>query len=77
MNIERPDVSLNLCLAPAKKYGRVKLEEESEMREGTGLVRGGASPNLEFGRGTGTGVVESTHSDWEDKWPLLAIPSAF
>ena len=41
---ERPDLSWSLCLAPAKKNGRVEREEELEMREGTGLRRGGASP---------------------------------
>ena len=49
MYMERPDASWRLCLAPAKKYGGAKLEEELEMREGTGLRRGGASPDLEFG----------------------------
>ena len=44
MYMERPDLSWSLCLAPAKKNGRVELEEELEMREGTGLRRGGASP---------------------------------
>ena len=73
---ERPNASWSLCLAPAKKYTGAKPEEESEMREGTGLRRGGASPHLEFGRGTGIGVVESTHLDWEGKWPLFAIASA-
>ena len=54
MNTERPNLSWNLCLAPAKKNGGAELEEESEMREGTGLRRGGASPCQEFGGGTGT-----------------------
>ena len=76
MNTESPDASWNLCLAPAKKYGRAKPEEELEMREGTGLRRGGASPNQEFGRGTGIAVAESARSDWEDKQPLFAIASA-
>ena len=44
MNTERPDLSWNLCLAPAKKNGGVELEEESEMREGTGLMRAEVSP---------------------------------
>ena len=44
MYMESPDLSWRLCLVPAKKNGRVKLEEESEMREGTGLMREGASP---------------------------------
>ena len=57
MNTERPDLSWNLCLAPAKKYGGVELAEESEMREGTGLRREEASPCLEFGRGIGTGAA--------------------
>ena len=76
MYMERPDASWSLCLAPAKKNGGAKPEEESEMREGTGLRRGGASPDLEFGGGTGIGAVQSTHSDWEDKQPLSAIASA-
>ena len=35
MYMERPSQSWNLCLAPAKKNGRFKLEE-LEMREGIG-----------------------------------------
>ena len=77
MNTERPDASWSLCLAPAKKYSGAKLEEESEMREGTGLRRGAPSPNQEFGGGIGIGAVPLTHLDSEDEWPLLAIPSAF
>ena len=34
MYTERPNLSWNLDLVPVKKYGRVKLVEESEMREG-------------------------------------------
>ena len=44
MNMERPDLSWNPCLAPAKKNGGVEPAEESKMREGTGLMRAGASP---------------------------------
>ena len=44
MYTERPDLSWNLCLAPARKYGGVEPAEESEMREGTGLRREEASP---------------------------------
>ena len=44
MYTERPDLSWNLSLAPAKKNGGVELTEESEMREGTGLMRVEASP---------------------------------
>ena len=43
MYTERPNLSWSLCLAPTKNGG-VEPEEESEMREGTGLMRGGASP---------------------------------
>ena len=57
MYTERPDLSWNLCLVPAKKNGGVKPAEESEMREGTGLMREGASPCLEFGGGTGIGAA--------------------
>ena len=57
MNMERPGLSWNLCLAPAKKNGGVKPTEELEMREGTGLMREEASPCLEFGGGTGTRVA--------------------
>ena len=52
MYTERPDLSWNLDLAPAKKYGGVEPAEESEMREGTGLRREEASPCWEFGGGT-------------------------
>ena len=44
MYTERPDLSWNLCLGPAKKYGEAEPVEESEMREGTGLMREEASP---------------------------------
>ena len=54
MYTERPDLSWTLNLAPAKKNGGVELAEELEMREGTGLMREGASPCLEFGGGIGT-----------------------
>ena len=57
MYTERPDLSWNLCLAPAKKYSGVEPAEESEMREGTGLRREEASPCLEFGGGTGIGAA--------------------
>ena len=76
MNMERPDVSWNLCLAPAK-YGGAEPEEELEMREGTGLRRGAASPDREFGREIGIGGVPPTCLDSEDEWPLLANVSAF
>ena len=56
MNTERPDASWSLCLAPAKEYGGAEPEEELEMREGTGVRKGGASPDQEFGRGIGIGV---------------------
>ena len=48
MYTERPDLSWNLDLAPAKKYGGVEPAEESEMREGTGLMREEASPLLNW-----------------------------
>ena len=73
---ERPDLSWSLYLAPAKKNGGVELEEGLEMREGTGLRRGGASPCREFGGGTG---IEGAQLDWMDsevKPPLSAITSA-
>ena len=54
MYTERPNLSWNLCLAPAKKNGGVDPVEESERREGTGLMMEEASPCLEFGGGTGT-----------------------
>ena len=57
MYTERPNLSWNLCLAPAKRNGGDEPAEESEMKEGTGLRREGASPCLEFGGGTGTGVA--------------------
>ena len=44
MYTERPDLSWNLDLVPAKKYGGVEPAEELEMREGTGLMKEEASP---------------------------------
>ena len=44
MYTERPNLSWNLCLVPAKKYGRAELAEELEMREGIGLMREEVSP---------------------------------
>ena len=76
MYTERPDLSWNLCLAPAKKNGGVEPVEESEMREGTGLMRAGASPCREFGRGTGIGVARLDRTDSETEPPLSAIASA-
>ena len=76
MYTERPDLSWNLCLAPAKKYGGVKLAEESEMREGTGLRREEASPCREFGGGTGIGAARPDWMNSETEPPLSAIPSA-
>ena len=73
---ERPNPSWNLCLAPTKKYGGVELAEESEMREGTGLMKEEASPCLEFGRGTGIEVAQPDQTDSEAKPPLLAKASA-
>ena len=75
MYTERPDLSWNLCLAPAKKYGGVKPVEESEMREGTGLRREEASPCLEFGEGIGTGAARPDRTASEAKSPLLANAS--
>ena len=68
--------SHTLCLAPTKKNGRVEPAEESEMREGTGLMRVGASPCREFGGGTGIGVARPDRTDLETELPLLAIASA-
>ena len=76
MYTERPDLSWSLNLAPAKKDGRVKLAEESEMREGIGLMMEGASPCLEFGRGIGTGMARPDRTDSEAEPPLSAIASA-
>ena len=76
MYTERPDLSWNLCLAPAKKYGGVEPVEESEMREGTGLRREEASPCLEFGEGIGIRAARPDRTDSEDEPPLSAIPSA-
>ena len=75
MYTERPDLSWNLCLAPAKKYGGVELAEELEMREGTGLRREEASPCLEFGGGTGIGAARPDQTDSEAEPPLSAIAS--
>ena len=61
MNTVWPNGLWSLCLVPAKKNSRVKLEEELEMREGIGLMRGVASPCQEFGGGTGTRVVPPDH----------------
>ena len=44
MYMERPALSWNLALAPAKKNGGVKPVEELEMREGIGLMMEGVSP---------------------------------
>ena len=76
MNTERPVPSWSLCLAPAKKYGGVEPAEESEMREGTGLRREEASPDLEFGGGIGTGAVQLDRTGSEVEPPLSAIASA-
>ena len=51
MYTKSPFLSWALCLAPTKKNGRVEPAEELEMREGAGLMRGGASPCLEFCKG--------------------------
>ena len=76
MNTERPGLSWNLNLAPTKKNGRVEPEEELEMREGIGLMRGAVSPCLETGGGIGTRAVQQDWMDLEAKPPLLAIASA-
>ena len=76
MYTERPDLSWNLCLAPAKKYGGVKPAEELKMREGTGLRREEVSPCLEFGRGTGIRAARPDRTDLETEPPLSAIASA-
>ena len=76
MYTERPAPSWNLCLAPAKKYGGVEPAEESEMREGTGLRREEASPDREFGGGTGIRAVRPDRTDSETEPPLSATPSA-
>ena len=76
MYTERPDLSWNLDLAPAKKYGKVEPAEELEMREGTGLMKEGASPCLEFGGGTGTGAAQPDRMDSEAEPPLSASASA-
>ena len=66
----------SLSLALIKKNGRFKLEEELEMREGTGLRRGGASPDWETGRGIGIGVVLPDHLELVAKCSLLATALA-
>ena len=76
MYMERPDLSWNLCLAPAKKNSRVDLAEESEMREGIGLMMEEASPCLEFGGGTGSATARPDWMDLETEPPLSANPSA-
>ena len=76
MYTERPDLSWNLCLASAKKNGKVKPVEELEMREGTGLRREEVSPCREFGGGIGTGAARPDRTDSETKSPLSAIASA-
>ena len=76
MYTERPDLSWNLCLAPAKKNGRVKPAEESEVREGTGLMKEEASPCREFGGGTGIGEARPDWTDLETEPPLSAIAFA-
>ena len=76
MYTESPNLSWNLCLAPAKKNSRFELEEELKIREGTGLMRGGASPCLEFGGGTGIGMAQPDRMDSKAKTPLSANPSA-
>ena len=65
MNTERPNLSWNLSLVPAKKNGGVEPAEELEMREGTGLMMEGASPCLEFGGGTGIGAAQPAWMDSE------------
>ena len=76
MYTERPALSWNLCLAPAKKNSGVDLAEELEMREGIGLMREEASPCREFGGGTGIEAVQPDWMDLETEWPLSAIASA-
>ena len=76
MYTERPNLSWSLDLAPAKKYGGVEPAEESEMREGIGLMREEASPCREFGRGTGIGAARPDQTDLEAKPPLSASTSA-
>ena len=70
MYTERPADLRNLCLTPAKKNGRAKLEEESQMREGIELMRGAAFPDQEFGGGIGIGVAPPDHLDLEAECPL-------
>ena len=76
MYMERPNLSWNLCLAPTKKNSGVEPVEESEMREGTGLMREEASPCQESSGGTGIGAARPDRMDSEAKPPLLAIASA-
>ena len=73
MYTERPNLSWSLDLAPTKKNGGVELVEESEMREGIGLMMEGASPCLEFGEGIGTRMAQQDWMDSEAKPPLSAI----
>ena len=73
MYTERPSLSWNLCLVPAKKNGEVKPAEESEMREGIGLMREEASPCLEFGGGIGIGVAQPDWMGLEAEPPLSAM----
>ena len=76
MNTERPDLSWNLDLAPTKKNSGVELAEESEMREGIGLMREEASPCREFGGGIGIGAAQPDRTDSETEPPLSANASA-
>ena len=45
MYTERPADIWGLCFAPVKKTGGVELAEELEIREGTELRKGVASPD--------------------------------
>ena len=76
MYTESPTLSWNLDLVPAKKNGVVEPAEESEMREGIGLMTEGASPFQEFGGGTGSATGRPDRMDSEAESPLLAIASA-
>ena len=59
---------------PTKKNSAVELAEELEMREGIGLMREGAFPCLEFGRGIGIRGPSSHYqplhllSDMTNRW---------
>ena len=75
MYTERPTLSWNLCLAPAKKNGGYEPEEELETREEIGLMKEGASPCQEFGGGTRTRTARPDWMDSEAEPPLLADPS--